>query len=40
MQESNPGLLRCRRILYLLSYEGNPGSPVSVGKMNLGEEDL
>ena len=25
MQESNPGLLHCRQILYQLSYEGSPG---------------
>ena len=24
MQESNPGLLHCRQILYQLSYEGSP----------------
>ena len=29
-QESNPGLLHCRRILYQLSYQGRPFSPVLI----------
>ena len=29
-QESNPGLLHCRQILYLLSYKGSPESAVGI----------
>ena len=29
-QESNPGLLHCRQILYQLSYDGNPKKKLSL----------
>ena len=28
-QESNPGLLHCRQILYCLSYQGSPKSDIA-----------
>ena len=31
-QESNPGLLHCRQILYLLRYEGSPLTMVELSK--------